>query len=55
MAEINIKEGLKDPPVVDAPLFAKISSEVNEASLDEVPNTGTPQDDKFQVVHEEEN
>jgi hypothetical protein len=46
---------LNDPHVVDVALFANISSEVNEASLDEVPYTGTPQDDKFQLVHEEEN
>ena len=45
---------MKDLPVVDAAMLAKDSSEVKEASLGEVPEIGTPQDDKFQVVNEEE-
>ena len=45
---------MNDPPVVDAALIAKDSSEVKKASLVEVPKIETPQDDKFQVVNEEE-
>lgn len=55
MAEINIQEGLKDQPVVDAALIAKDSSEMKEASLSDDPNTGINQDEKFEVVDEEEN
>ena len=52
--EINIQEGSKKSPAVDAALIAKDSFEMKEASLSEDLNTGILYDDKFQVVEIEE-